>query len=548
MSNVSFVRQLGAESGVQLNPLVDNSELATFGREDQIFAIALRATRGRIDRAFRVDGNNVKQRLGYGESLQDSALNEAWIHVVEALNYGAMGAVVARLHTAAAVLQWIVVRADQDAEGHPTGHFSAALSTTDPSGNYLFAVKHLDCFNDGIKVSFRADELRSAGANVANPVITLRLIDSKDETVLSITGSLDPTAKDDYGNAYYLPVVAEQLSDSLEIRVGSGATVAVTADAYGYLDGVEQWWTSPLQTYFTEGGMDYQNEDYVRARTQLYRTTEGYGYIASGGSQAPALLMQMAGLAFDTARQFRMDVPGTMTPDEGIAFVEQLNISGQREAHLIQVFWSPLKCSDPTGLNGKRHYGTATLNVARACARNAVVNAKGFAPKNYPIAGRDWPLPRTGIEQTYTPTNQELSALAKAKINPVLYDIYSGGGLYVWKDSLTSAPVENSLKKLIAVAEMSSAIDHFVTRYGKDVLQLPMTEAIKRMRDTLTTLFEGAQASGWLIPSAALNGAAWQFTVQPNAQRPYDLMDVSYTLRYDGTTRQIHVTQILSRP
>ncbi|MCF7995408.1 MAG: hypothetical protein K9L88_11270, partial [Chromatiaceae bacterium] len=109
--------------------------------------------------------------------------------------------------------------------------------------------------------------------------------------------------------------------------------------------------------------------------------------------------------------------------------------------------------------------------------------------------------------------------------------------------------VDNSLKKLIAVAEMSTSIDHFVTRYGKDMLQLPMEIAIKRMRDALTALFEAAQASGWLVPSndPEMDGAAWRFEVQANAQRPYDLMDVRYWLRYDGTTRQIHVTQTLSK-
>jgi hypothetical protein len=121
--------------------------------------------------------------------------------------------------------------------------------------------------------------------------------------------------------------------------------------------------------------------------------------------------------------------------------------------------------------------------------------------------------------------------------------------MYVFRDSLTSAPVDSSLKKLIAVADMSSTIDHFVTRYSKMVLQLPMAVAIKRMENMLTSLFDSAQASGWLIPSKErdMNGKGWRFLVQPNEQRPYELMDGRYWLRYDGTTRQIHVTQILSK-
>ncbi|MCY1370055.1 hypothetical protein D9M69_571280 [compost metagenome] len=109
--------------------------------------------------------------------------------------------------------------------------------------------------------------------------------------------------------------------------------------------------------------------------------------------------------------------------------------------------------------------------------------------------------------------------------------------------------VDSSLKKLIAVADMSTSIDDAVTRFGKDVLQLPMAIAVKRTRDFLTSLFEGAEASGWLVPSSdpAMGGAAWRFAVTPNEVRPYELMDVQYWVRYDGTARQIHVTHTLSR-
>ena len=549
MATVPFVRQLGAESGVQLNPLRDRSEIPTFGRDDQTFAIAMRATRGRIDKAFAVDRANVKRRLGHGEPIKTNALNEAWVHVVEALNNGAYEAVVSRLTDDTAVLSWIVVAEDVDASGNPI--FTFTVSETEPTTGFLFAIKHLDCFNDGIKVSFRADEKREGGVNVANDVITIKLIDPQDDEVLfSATGSLDGTAIDDSGNAFDLPAVVERMVDNVEVVINSGETIATDSPAYGYLpSGQEQWAESAVLDYFAEGGTIYETADYARSRQQLTDTTLRYGYISTGATEAVDLIGEMAQLSFDTARQLRLDVPGDLTAEEAIAFVEQLNLGGQPEPHLLHAFWAPLKSSDPTGINGKRHYGTATLNIALSCLRNAAVNARGFARKNYPIAGRMFPLSRMRLEQTYTPSNQELNRLAKAKINPVLFETYSGGGLYVWRDSLTSAPVDSSLKKLIAVAEMSSSIDHFVTRYGKDILQLPMEIAMKRMRDALKRLFEGAQASGWLVPSDEpdMGGAAWKFEVKPNEMRPYELMDVNYWLRYDGTTRQIHVTQTLTR-
>lgn len=548
--NVAFVRQLGAESGVQLNPLRDGSEIPAGDNADQVFAIAMRATRGRIDKAFKVSRATAVKRLGKGESLRASELNEAYVHVREALDNGAYEVVVARLTTEAAVLKHIVVTEVLDGESQPTGALAFSVSDTEPVGPFLLSLRHLECFNDGIKVSLRADENKVGGVAQANSVVTLRLLDPDGEKLMEFTGSLVRGAVDDNGNSYYLPDVIASQTDLLEVETGATESIAPTSEAYGYDETFrEKWATSATLLYFVEGGTAYQVDDYIRARDQLAGTQHGFEYIVSGGSKAPALLAQLARLAFDLNKQLRFDVPGDLAPEAAIAFVEQLNMGASETAHLLQAFWAPLKSNDPTGLNPKSYFGTATLNVAKACGRNAQVNAKGFAPKNFPIAGREWPVNRTGIVQTYAPNNQELNALARAKINPVIYEVYTGGGRYVFRDSLTCAMVESSLKKLIAVADMSTSIDTAVTRFGNDILQLPMKVALKRMQDFLRTLFEGAQASDWIVPSSdpAMGGAAFRFVVQPNEQRPYDTMDVAYWVRYDGTNRAIHVTHTLTR-
>jgi hypothetical protein len=98
----SFTRQLGEESGVQLNPLRDNSEIPAIGNSDQVFGIIMRSTRGRIDKPFKVNRGNVSSLLGSGETIRTNSLNEAYVHVVEALNNGAYECIVQRLVPAAA--------------------------------------------------------------------------------------------------------------------------------------------------------------------------------------------------------------------------------------------------------------------------------------------------------------------------------------------------------------------------------------------------------------------------------------------------------------
>jgi len=547
---VSFVRQLGAESGVQLNPLRDNSELPSSGNADQMFGIAMRATRGRIDKAFTVNAGNVRSRLGKGESMRANSLNESWVQVVEALTKGAYTAVVSRLHTPEAALKWIVVtEVLAEVGGEPTGELAFTVADAEPELPYLMAVKHLDCFNDGIKVAIHADENRVGGVNTANDVVSLRLLDKDGEQLAEYEGSLVPGAIDDTGNSIYLPDVIETRTDSVEVLVGETTSIAPTSSAYGFSGTQPKRATSDVMTYFTEGGTIYEVDDCRRATKQLKDTQHNYAYIASGGTQSAPLMAALLDLMHNTNRQLRIDVPGSLSPEEAVAWIEPMNISANPSAHLAHAYWAPLKSNDPSGVNAKGYFGTAALNIAKACARNAQTNAKGFAPKNYPIAGREWQVDRNGIIQTYTPDNQELDMLARAKINPVIYETYTGGGRYVWRDSLTCAPVSNSLKKLIAVVDMSTSIDDAVTRFAKDALQKPMKIAVKRTADFLQVLFEGAEASDWVVPSddPAMGGAAYRFVVGPSEASPYDRMDVSYWVRYDGTNRQTFVTQTLNR-
>lgn len=573
----AFVRQLGAEPGVQLNPLQDSSEIPSASNADQIFGIVMRATRGRIDKPFVVDSSNVYTKLGFGEPIRVSALNEAWVHVVEALSNGAYQAVVQRLSTAESKIKWAVVTKTADVlaansevgeaevgsakvgagisplDVEPTFEFSVTEDENAPETCFI-AVKHLECFNDGIKIRLHADQNRVAGEYQPTSTVVLQIVDPhNDEVMYEFTGSLLPDARDDYGNSFYLPDVVSSQTDALEVIVGADEIEAVinpTEDGYGYDDnGSVAWAESDTLVCFTEGTTEYEVENYVDACEKLQYTQYDFAYLSSGGTQVKALIQQLANLAYETNKQLRFDIPGTLSVDAAITWLEDLNVGANKCAHLLHAFWSPLKSDDPTGVNPKSVIGMATLNIALACGRNAVKNAKGFAAKNYPIAGREWQVNRTGIVQICTPKKSESDALAKAKINPVIYETFTGGGRYVFWDSLTCAKVDQSQRKLIAVADMSTDIDDKVTRAGKDYLQLPINEAVKRMSDYLDALLSGAQASGWLTASndPAMGGAAYRFEVAPNAQKPYDAMDVRYWVRYVGTARQIFVTQTLTR-
>lgn len=612
---VAFTRQLGAEAGVQLNPLRDNSEIPTADNYDQLFAIMCRLTRGRIDKPFKVNRGNYQAKIGKGEAMRTSALNEAWVHIVEALNNGAYEAVVQRLVTSAAVIKYAVCKMGVGAAltpvvalgvvtgvtvvsggtGYVTGQALAftggggsgavatitatagvitavtvsaggtlyataptatvtnPLSWADeadiPAVPYLLAIKHLECFNDGIQCEFHVEEKRSGGVSVANDKINLRINDIDGLPLFNFVGSLDPASVDDYGNSNYLPDLVASQTDAVEVTVGATiTTIPTTSPAYGYgVSGLPNWSQSGTLVCFTEGGTGYTTQDYVDARTLLQTTPFNYGYISSGGSQAAALIAQLIQLAYDTNRPMAFDVHGSLNKEAAITFYEQLNVGGNfNSSHLIWAYWTPLKTQDPTGINGKGFLGAATLMIAYACGRNAVKNSKGYARKNYPIAGRDFPLNRRAVTQVLQLSGQDKNDLARAKINPVISETYTGGQRYVFLDSLTGALVENSLRKLTAVIDMSVDIDDRISRRSKDLLQQPIDVVVEKMKDFLHQMRADLRAAGWIVPPKDTSFSTDYFAYEV---KPHDvLVDaivVNYWPCFVGTTRQIFLTQTL---
>lgn len=534
---VPFTRNLGARAGVQLNPLIDNSERFVGGNADQAFATVGRFERGRIDKAFRVNSGNLFRLLGQPTSATVNRLNETLIHIYEALQNGAYECVVYRLNDEDAALSLMVAR-NNTVELPDVWAVEAA-----PSAGYLIAVKHLECFNEGVRVEIHADEaLDTDGITpIDSKEVRLRLIDLDGTELYVFEGSLDPLAKDEFGQSRYLPNIVAAQTDAVEVTVAANAAVDPSASFYGVdANGDDKVATDDL-IYFTEGSTSYTAIDVDRAMSALRYGDASFGYLTGGGSRSVLVLSKLIGLGALINKQVKWDLPGEYTPAAAITFYNQLNI----DSHYSQAYWAPLYTDDPLN-GGKDFLGTSGINVGLCCARNARTDANGIPPKNYVVAGKDYPITRTGVVQKYTPSEQELDDLARARINPVIFERYNSGSRYVFADSLTGAKTEGD-KKLIAVADMSSQVDDWVAAYAKECLQLPMEVGIKRMRDFIQQLFEALEAAKWIKPSKELGDRAFVAQIQANAQRPSDRMDVNYWLKYDGTVRAVYVQQTISK-
>lgn len=542
---IPFTRQLGHESGIQLNPTIDNSERTASGLADQVIAVAMRCQRGRVDTPFKVDASNYFRKTGHGETMTKNVLNEAHIQIYESLTNGAYEAVIKRLVPDAAVNNYIVARLSNDLTV-----IEYKVEAAVPPDTFLFALKHHECYNDGLVVSVHADELTDeTGAVVENREFTVKLIDPRNGDLLyRFRGSSDDEALDDYGNSYYLPDVVASRTDAVEFIVPPVATarIPVVSAAYGDdANGFEKWAkTSTPVLYFIEGGTSYTTLNYIAARQALRGTQHDYGRIVTAGSQSPALIAQMDKLAFEVDKPCDVDIYGGLSNEEAITFVDSLGI----DSEYTNFFWSPNITDDPIGINRRDYFGFSALHAARTCARNAQKNAYGFAPKQYPIAGKNYPVSRTRIKQVQQLTGQQHSALARAKINVVCYEVYSGGGKTVFKDSLTSVKKSSSFLRLQSVVDRKCDIEERVTWIAKDALQLPMDEAIRVVSRGIKFVFEGADASKWLQPAVDLGGEKYVFKVVPSEERPEDIMIVTMGACFTGTNRQTFITLAIERP
>lgn len=539
MTASMFSRALGSRSGIQLNPVVDNTDRPAFTDADQKYGTLGRFVRGRIDKTFTVNQGNQSRTLGNDGSVAVNVLNESRVQIYEGLDRGATENVVSRLVPAAAAIKLIVVKSATTS----TDVFTVATALAAGS---LFSIKHLECFNDGLTVEVNAVEaLDDTDTPVATKMIRLRLKDPADGQLLfpEFLGSLDPTAKDVSGNSLYLPDVVSATTDLVQIVVLAGATVLPTSVFYGEdaTTGADKFVSAKLD-YFTEGGTTYSPTDLDAAIKRLRGAANTYGYLSAGGSQNTQLITKLIAMGIDRNIPVVWSIPGAMTPAQAKVFYESI---GNTDSMYSWCNWAPLRANDPLN-GGKAFIGTEGIKLGLTCARNARQDSNGIAPKNYPIAGSDFPLNRSGVEQQYDPDEPELKMLATARINPVIFIDYASGGRFVFMDSLTGAKTEAD-RSMQNVADMVASMDNFVVRFCQECLQKPMDAAIKRAENGLKIYFDAVETAKWIIPSPELGNRSYFATIERNAQYPNKKMDVKIWTRCDGTNRQTEITHTLSK-
>lgn len=569
-----FVRQIGEQSGIQLSPTVDRTD-GVAGIGDQTAAIVGSFTRGRFDKPFWVDAQTLRARLGLPVSIAKSLLNEAYLHIYEALNDGASQVLVSRLVRETATNDYVIIQVDAaagtlqtelgepllDQNNEPLTVGNTAIILTDDqiatgyAGELAIAFKLKDGINEGFVVRANFDayddvdawiiETETQSFNPKSLRISIEILDKTTLQLLySAIGAVHPDSVDEFGQTRYIGNLASDVFQFFAGNLPNAAYQEALQDStIGVMaDGTRLYIRQAVAPYH-HIDTAYTNSELDTACNALRYSNEDFGYIMGGGTRSVPLLARLKDLAYHTETLLAIDVPCEYSEEDAITWVNNLNF----DEFLVSCYWTPLRCDDPLN-GGKASWGSSGAQIGLRCNRNARINSLGFAPKQSPIAGKDWPLPRTGISQLRTPSPIQLSNLAKAKINPVILDKFSDGSRYTFRDCLTMARTLVSKKKLISVADMSTHLNQVCVRIIKDHLQKGMTVAIARSRAQIERLLKNAEASGWLVPSRdpMMLGLTYTLELKPNEARPNDWMDVRLAVSFDGVARVAIIEQTIT--
>lgn len=380
--------------------------------------------------------------------------------------------------------------------------------------------------------------------SVPSKLLTVRLVEvGTGKELFSFYGSLDETAVNDFNESIFLSDVVSQITDDVEIVVASGAQVEVDSLFYGKDNDSNNKTVSEDVDYYDAGSAALTSTEINAAINNLRYNEFEHRYFITAGDQNAVAVAGMANIAKEMNRPIIVDIPAGYTKAQAITWLNSLG--GGMISSYVHVYWTPLKARDPLN-GGKAVWGTSGMQVGYRCARNAQTDNNGIPPMNYPIAGKNYKVDRLNVTQLEFPTEDDLNDLADNGINPVIFEQYNTESGYVFADSLTNVRKE-SATKLIAVSDMSSQVDDWIAKFGKESLQLPMEDAIRIMSRFERELFEALQTAVWITPSVELGGASYEATVERNASRPFDRMDTNYALHYDGTLRAVYAQQTISR-
>lgn len=240
--------------------------------------------------------------------------------------------------------------------------------------------------------------------------------------------------------------------------------------------------------------------------------------------------------------QMKAEIDPSLTVDQACSVATALDA----QDHRAEFIWSPNKCRprDAVSLTGKKQYCYSLgAYVGMLLLRNANTSSQGIPMIADPVAGHDFPFTYKAMEQRddISLGDDELEALAIAKINVVRPIDYDTGTKFVLSDVLTQYQSENSALRLTNASEIATyTTNRVIDILRRHMLKKTTTYIDNASKDIGKFLSACANSSvGLLQPSDDLGGNPYTFKLTPDEQYPFERVRLYLARRTNGAVRAV---------
>ncbi|QHJ83145.1 MAG: hypothetical protein [Bacteriophage sp.] len=392
---------------------------------------------------------------------------------------------------------------------------------------------------DGVQLQLFFNAKKKTISSGSDVVLRTKWVDTvTGDVILDLSGTLT-------GNE-------EDTSSYLSIAENSGEfrNIALVKNA-GWTDAIK------LSTGFNAPNSLGRNKTLITITTELpdaFNADNLYKILTTMQSKPSYLVLPSSGLSevdvYTTVlratqklnTQMKAEIDPSLTVDQACAVATALDA----QDHRVEFLWSPNKCRprDAVSLTGKKQYCYSLgAYVGMLLLRNANTSSQGIPMIADPVAGHDFPFTYKAMEQRddISLGDDELEALAIAKINVVRSIDYDTGTKFVLSDVLTQYQSENSALRLTNASEIATyTTNRVIDILRRHMLKKTTTYIDNASKDIGKFLSACANSSvGLLQPSDDLGGNPYTFKLTPDEQYPFERVRLYLARRTNGAVRAV---------
>lgn len=213
--------------------------------------------------------------------------------------------------------------------------------------------------------------------------------------------------------------------------------------------------------------------------------------------------------------------------------------------HHVCLLWSPILARpiNAVGLKGKkvpRHSGGVIL--AEYLKRQSNTNSFGIPAIHRPVAGFDYPITFTGIQQNPNVVlgDPEIKKLADLMVNVVKRERFPNGIRFILNDCLTAYGDNRSVLKLANASEISMLIDSRLIEICKRHLLKHIEGTIEdTLKEAIVFMDACTSKERPLLRKSKEIGGYYNLNITPRSDRPHDAIDLECAYHPQGSGRAI---------